>query len=167
MDKPNSTVELEREHKDFASSYINSGREKRVKLEFDFSMAMASLIAELLQVMGWAHAPKCRSPQERGPRVGQSIFQPHVPTCATVQSTASRPQKEVGTFKARSAFSSRSSYVAYVQETLAHGMRVRMLEDYEKVRVGDEGGFLHSNNGTPPVQVPMLRQSSLQHQQHD
>lgn len=116
-------------------------------------MAMANLISELVQVMGWDHSGDLRSIKEKQLRGVQSIFQPQTSTCAPIQSAAHLPQKETSTFKMRSSFPSRSSYVEYVQEKLVRGMRVCMLEDYEKVCAGDKGEFLQSNNGTPPVQV--------------
>ncbi|XP_048791423.1 cullin-9-like isoform X2 [Lagopus muta] len=142
---------------------LNSGEEQseerqkssRVKQEFEFSMAMANLILELVHVMGWDHSHKPESPsqQETKPRTSRSIFQ-HQPTSSSAAPAAPAPApNEPSTFKTRSAFPSRSSYVEYVQANLMHGMRVRMLEDYEQVSAGDEGEFRQSNDGTPPVQV--------------
>ncbi|XP_054840275.1 cullin-7 isoform X2 [Eublepharis macularius] len=150
MGKRNSTTEPGGEQEGSVASTANCREQRRTQCEFDFSMAMASLMSELVQVMGWDHN---RELTERQPQVAQSIFQPQVPTYATIQSATHLPQKEVCTFKTRSAFPSCSGYVEYMQEKLVHGMRVRMLEDYEKICAGDEGEFLHSNNGTPPVQV--------------
>ncbi|KAL8185229.1 UNVERIFIED_CONTAM: hypothetical protein K2H54_043583 [Gekko kuhli] len=151
MGKLNFTAEPGGEEVDFVPSPANCRGQKRMQCEFDFSMAMGHLISELVQVMGWDRNQEC---EERRPRVAQSIFQPQVlPTYATVQSTTHLPQKEISTFKTRSAFPSCSGYVEYMKEKLVRGMRVRMLEDYEKVCAGDEGEFLQSNNGTPPVQV--------------
>ncbi|XP_061481451.1 cullin-7 isoform X2 [Rhineura floridana] len=128
MDKLSSATELGGEHAHSEPSSANSGENKRLQCEFDFSMAMANLISELVQ--------------------------PQIPTCATTPPAATQlSQKEIGTFRLRSAFPSRNSYVEYVQEKLVRGMCVRMLEDYEKVCAGDEGEFLQSNNGMPPVQV--------------
>ncbi|XP_052557086.1 cullin-9-like isoform X3 [Tympanuchus pallidicinctus] len=142
---------------------LNSGEEQseerqkssRVKQEFEFSMAMANLILELVHVMGWdhSHKPEPPSQQETKPRASRSIFQ-HQPTSSSAALAAPAPApNEPSTFKTRSAFPSRSSYVEYVQANLTHGMRVRMLEDYEQVSAGDEGEFRQSNDGTPPVQV--------------
>ncbi|XP_042669031.1 cullin-9-like [Centrocercus urophasianus] len=142
---------------------LNSGEEQseerqkssRVKQEFEFSMAMANLILELVHVMGWdhSHKPEPPSQQETKPRTSRSIFQ-HQPTSSSAAPAAPAPApNEPSTFKTRSAFPSRSSYVEYVQANLMHGMRVRMLEDYEQVGAGDEGEFRQSNDGTPPVQV--------------
>uniref|UniRef100_A0A7N6FI23 Cullin 7 n=1 Tax=Anabas testudineus TaxID=64144 RepID=A0A7N6FI23_ANATE len=95
----------------------------RVQREFDFTMAMANLISELVRVMGW---DRNRQPPEVSTGNG---------------------------FKTRSDFASRSAYVEYVQDNLKSGMMVRMLEDYEEVSAGDEGEFRYSNDGSPPVQV--------------
>ncbi|XP_077192738.1 cullin-9-like isoform X2 [Paroedura picta] len=150
MGKLNVTAELRGGEVDSVPSPANARDQKRMQCEFDFSMAMGHLISELVQVMGWHRNPERK---ERRPRVAQSIFQPQVlPTYATVQSAAHLPQKE-STFKTRSAFPSCSGYAEYMKEKLVCGMRVRMLEDYEKICAGEEGEFLHSNNGTPPVQV--------------
>uniref|UniRef100_A0A8D0D958 Cullin 7 n=1 Tax=Sander lucioperca TaxID=283035 RepID=A0A8D0D958_SANLU len=103
----------------------------RVQREFDFTMAMANLISELVRVMGW---DRNRQP---------SIFQPRFCTSPVTGNG----------FKSRSDFASRSAYVEYVQDNLKSGMMVRMLEDYEEVSAGDEGEFRYSNDGSPPVQV--------------
>lgn len=150
MDKLNSTREMRNESEDPSSNFVGK---KRIQCEFDFSMAMATLISELVQVLGWNRSWDFQSIKEKQLRRVQSIFQPQIPTSTTIQSAAYLPQKETSNFKMRSAFPSRSSYMEYVQEKLVRGMRVRMLEDYEKVRAGDMGEFLQSNNGTPPVQV--------------
>ncbi|KAJ6666989.1 hypothetical protein lerEdw1_018991 [Lerista edwardsae] len=150
LDKLNSTRELRKESEDPNS---NSWGKKSIQCEFDFSMAMANLISELVHVMGWDHSRALRSLKEKQLRGAQSIFQPQTSTCAIIQSAAHLPQKETSTFKMRSSFPSHSSYVKYVQEKLVCGMHVCMLEDYEKVCAGDKGKFLQSNNGTPPVQV--------------
>ncbi|XP_062980015.1 cullin-9-like [Elgaria multicarinata webbii] len=155
MDKLDSTAELGGEHE---PSGANVGGKNRLQREFDFSMAMAHLISELVEVMGWDRCGAFRGLDARQPRVARSIFQPHIPTCSSSSSSIPSdarklPEKETSAFKSRSAFLSRNSYMEYVQEKLARGMRVRMLEDYEKVCAGDEGEFLQSNNGTPPVQV--------------
>ncbi|XP_063158524.1 cullin-9-like isoform X2 [Candoia aspera] len=152
MDKLNNITECGEEQEHFMPSSADSKRKKRMQCEFDFSMAMAHLISELIQVMGWNQNQELRSLRQKKWQL-QSIFQPQMPACVTIPSAAELPQKENGAFKLRSAFPSRNSYVEYVREKLARGMHVRMLEDYEKVGAGDEGEFLQSNNGTPPVQV--------------
>ncbi|XP_038154264.1 cullin-9 isoform X4 [Cyprinodon tularosa] len=150
----------------------------RLHREFDFTMAMANLISELVRVMGWdrnrklpedaAHLPGGGGPcgEEQGEEachpVLRSIFQPRF--CAPsvslsagspITAPASTPTKKKpgNGFKARSDFTSRSAYVEYVQDNLKSGMTVRMLEDYEEVSAGDEGEFRYSNDGSPPVQV--------------
>ncbi|KAH0622788.1 hypothetical protein JD844_025459, partial [Phrynosoma platyrhinos] len=153
LDKLNSTTEqgVECDHSVPASA--TSEGKKRLLCEFDFSMAMAHLISELVQVMGWDRGLNLQHLKAKRPQGIRSIFQPQISTCASIPSATQLPQKEDNTFKQHSAFPSRNSYVEYVKEKLVRGMRVRMLEDYEKVSAGDEGEFLQSNNGTPPLQV--------------
>uniref|UniRef100_A0A087XC16 Cullin 9 n=1 Tax=Poecilia formosa TaxID=48698 RepID=A0A087XC16_POEFO len=150
----------------------------RLQKEFDFTMAMANLISELVRVMGWDRNRKPPDGSGRQPGGGvacseeraeevprpilRSIFQPRFCTSSVspaagspVSAPAATPTKKRGGngFKARSDFSSRSAYVEYVQDSLKSGMAVRMLEDYEEVSAGDEGEFRYSNDGSPPVQV--------------
>uniref|UniRef100_A0A8C4VCE7 Cullin 9 n=1 Tax=Gopherus evgoodei TaxID=1825980 RepID=A0A8C4VCE7_9SAUR len=155
VDKLNSSTELGGERQDCAVPCAHVGERSRMQREFEFSMAMANLISELVRVMGWDRSQRMEllSLQEGQPRVVRSIFQPKAPACSLVQVASCPPQKEASAFKTRSAFPSRSSYVEYVQGNLVRGMRVRMLEDYEQVSAGDEGEFRQSNDGTPPVQV--------------
>nr|XP_034967035.1 cullin-9-like isoform X2 [Zootoca vivipara] len=153
VDKRHSGTDPGGEHATSEPSSTCSRDSKRLQREFDFSMAMASLISELVQAMGWDRGWQLRTLSRKPPGAVQSIFQPQAPSGATVPPAARLPQKETGTFKLRSAFPSRNSYVEYVQEKLVRGMHVRMLEDYEKVCAGDEGEFLQSNDGTPPIQV--------------
>lgn len=150
----------------------------RLQREFDFTMAMANLISELVRVMGW---DRNRQPPENptsGPGGGgvrgedqdedalrpilRSIFQPRfcaspivlVSTSVAATPTVTPPKKKTGNlYKTRADFVTRSAYVEYVQGNLKSGMSVRMLEDYEEVSAGDEGEFRYSNDGTPPVQV--------------
>uniref|UniRef100_A0A3Q2ZIG9 Cullin 7 n=1 Tax=Kryptolebias marmoratus TaxID=37003 RepID=A0A3Q2ZIG9_KRYMA len=105
----------------------------RIQREFEFTMAMANLISELVRVMGW----------DRNRR----------PSSVTVGIATPAKKKTGNGFKTRSDFASRSAYVEYVQDNLKSGMIVRMLEDYEEVSAGDEGEFRYSNDGSPPVQV--------------
>ncbi|KAM6298282.1 cullin-9-like [Aegotheles albertisi] len=151
MDQLSSGVEQQ----DRAVPSLLTEERSRVKQEFEFSMAMANLILELVHVMGWDHSHKPELPpqQEPRPRTTRSIFQRGAASCAPAQAAPTPPPKEPSTFKTRSAFPSRSSYVEYVQANLVRGMRVRMLDDYEQVSAGDEGEFCQSNDGTPPVQV--------------
>lgn len=153
----------------------------RVQREFDFTMAMANLISELVRVMGWDRNRKppdgtahhtggsgaCSEEQGEDAfrPILRSIFQPRFctsPISVNVSSSvsvpaavaATPPKKKTGNgFKTRSDFASRSAYVEYVQDNLKSGMMVRMLEDYEEVSAGDEGEFRYSNDGSPPVQV--------------
>ncbi|XP_038032457.2 cullin-9 isoform X4 [Anas platyrhynchos] len=127
----------------------------RLKQEFEFSMAMAGLIVELLRAMGWEHSHEPEPPawQETKPQTPRSIFQHGAASCSAARAAPAPPPKEPSAFKTRSAFPSRSSYVEYVRAQLVPGMRVRLLEDYEQVSAGDEGEFRQSNDGTPPVQV--------------
>lgn len=149
------------------SSSASSGaglqtEQSRVQREFEFTMAMANLISELVRVMGWdrnrqppPEGPALGSSEEEPPRAARSIFQPRF--SAPLLPAASPPKKKVAnSFKTRADFASRSAYVEYVQENLKGGMLVRMLEDYEEVSAGDEGEFRYSNDGSPPVQVPVL-----------
>ncbi|ETE66321.1 Cullin-9, partial [Ophiophagus hannah] len=148
MDKLNNITEWGDEQEPCMASSSDSKRKKRMQCEFDFSMAMAHFISELIQVMGWNQNQELHSLRQK--KRCQSIFQHQIPT---ISSAAEVSQKENCAFKLHSAFPSRKSYVEYVRETLVRGMHVRMLENYEKVCAGDEGEFLQSNNGTPPVQV--------------
>ncbi|XP_061845056.1 cullin-9-like isoform X5 [Colius striatus] len=127
----------------------------RLRQEFEFSMAMANLILELVHVMGWEHSDGLEPlpQQEPRPRAAHSIFQHRATSCTDAEAAPAPPTKEPSAFKTRSAFPSRSSYVEYVRAHLLQGMRVRMLEDYEQVSAGDEGNFCQSNDGIPPVQV--------------
>lgn len=163
-----------------SSSTAHQTEQLRVQREFDFTMAMANLISELVRVMGWdrnRQPPDSSAPfmggsgacgeeqEEEAPRpVLRSIFQPRfcaspiiltsTSTSAAATPAATPPKKKTGNgYKTRSDFASRSAYVEYVQDNLKSGMMVRMLEDYEEVSAGDEGEFRYSNDGSPPVQV--------------
>lgn len=171
MDKLNSTTELGGDRQDCAAPSANFGEKNRVQREFDFSMAMANLISELVRVMGWDRSQEREllSLRETQPRVVRSIFQPKAPVCTAVQvplvTPTPSPRKKPGhEFLTSSHFSSRSSYVEYVQENLKQGMAVRMLEDYEEINAGDEGEFRQSNSGMPPVQVRDLRKKGKMEQ---
>ncbi|XP_047458377.1 cullin-9 isoform X2 [Mugil cephalus] len=164
-----------------SSSSAHQTDHLRLQREFDFTMAMANLISELVRVMGWdrnRHPPNGTAPSrhpgggvacgerqqgEEPPRpVLRSIFQPRfcasspvisVSAAVAPPTAATAPTKKKNGFKTRSDFGSRSAYVEYVQENLKSGMMVRMLEDYEEVCARDEGEFRYSNDGSPPVQV--------------
>uniref|UniRef100_A0A8C7F2E0 Cullin 9 n=1 Tax=Oncorhynchus kisutch TaxID=8019 RepID=A0A8C7F2E0_ONCKI len=168
MDKLNTAgVESSSERQDAPGSSSGAGHQPenlRVQREFEFTMAMANLISELVHVMGWDHnrqPPQSSSLEDVPPRrILRSIFQPRFSASAfpvfTTSSMAATtpPKKKTGSgFRTRTDFASRSAYVEYVQDNLKSGMLVRMLEDYEEVSAGDEGDFRYSNDGSPPVQV--------------
>ncbi|XP_053917703.1 cullin-9-like isoform X2 [Cuculus canorus] len=155
LEKLSNGVEQGGEQQDCSMPSPLTKERSRVKQEFEFSMAMANLILELVHVMGWdhSHEPESLPQQELQPHSTRSIFQQGAASCTAAPAAPSPPPKETSIFKTRSAFPSRSSYVEYVQANLVRGMRVRMLEDYEQVGAGDEGDFRQSNDGTPPVQV--------------
>ncbi|KAM8947624.1 cullin-9 [Pelodytes ibericus] len=146
-----------------SSDRPENGEKDRLQRQFDFNMAMGSLICELVRVMGWLteRDPESEIPRENyQPRVLRSIFQPKMPPCASLQMAVmtqlrpAAPKKKLAKdFMSPSDFPSRNAYVDYIQEALKPGMAVRMLEDYEEVGTGDEGVFRQSNNGMPPVQV--------------
>ena len=174
----------------------------RLQREFEFTMAMANLISELVRVMGWdrnRQLPMClpsqtgsgasddASEDEGCPRrMLRSIFQPRFTASASLTaataaamatasgatppvapvSAAPTKKKVANDFKTRVDFSTRSSYVEYVQDNLKSGMMVRMLEDYEEVSSGDEGEFRYSNDGSPPVQVHSAGSYAPPHQAH-
>ncbi|XP_030171398.1 cullin-7 [Lynx canadensis] len=125
---------------------------ERGRLELEFSMAMGTLISELVQAMRWDWASSKQGPSARS---SCSIFQPQLAEAgpglppARVRPSIRRSRR----FRPRSEFASGNTYALYVRETLQAGMRVRMLDDYEEVSAGDEGEFRQSNNGVPPVQV--------------
>ncbi|XP_017546167.1 cullin-9 isoform X1 [Pygocentrus nattereri] len=178
MDKLNTAgVESSSERQDpgpSSSSSTTSGHQSeqsRVQREFEYTMAMANLISELVRVMGWDRNRQPPLPtltaaegaedleEEANRRTVRSIFQPRFsasPTVVTASVTVAStpPKKKTGNgFKTRTDFATRSAYVEYVQDNLKSGMQVRMLEDYEEVSAGDEGEFRYSNDGSPPVQV--------------
>uniref|UniRef100_UPI00398EEEB8 cullin-9 isoform X1 n=1 Tax=Pristiophorus japonicus TaxID=55135 RepID=UPI00398EEEB8 len=155
MDKlNNSGQDVSGERQDCTTLHVPE--QTRLLREFEFTMAMANLISELVRVMGWDRNKQpdhtTVSMGEEQPRNIKSIFQPR--SMATSSLLIPQPRKKTATaYKTRSNFASRSSYVEYIQENLKAGMTVKMLEDYEQVSCGDEGEFRYSNDGTPPVQV--------------
>ncbi|XP_030626290.1 cullin-9 isoform X1 [Chanos chanos] len=176
MDKLNTAgVESSSERQDVGPSSSSTtghqSEQSRVQREFEFTMAMANLISELVRVMGWDRnrQPPLTSSglaggmdemeDELQRRTVRSIFQPRFSAspsvvAATALAAAAPPKKKASNgFKTRSDFTTRSAYVDYVQINLKSGMLVRMLEDYEEVSAGDEGEFRYSNDGSPPVQV--------------
>uniref|UniRef100_A0A8C5TAV8 Cullin-9 n=1 Tax=Malurus cyaneus samueli TaxID=2593467 RepID=A0A8C5TAV8_9PASS len=98
----------------------------RVKEEFEFSMAMASLISELVHAMGWSHG----------------------------HTAEPLPRRELQPRGAH--FASSSDYVEYLQAHLVPGMRVRLLEDCGDVRAGEEGEFLQSTNSILDLFCPQV-----------
>ncbi|KAM7136968.1 cullin-7 isoform 1-T1 [Molossus nigricans] len=122
------------------------------RLELEFSMAMGTLISELVQAMRWDWASSRQGPSARS---SCSIFQPQLADVGLgLPSTQAQPSlRRSRRFRPRSEFTSGNTYALYVRDTLQPGMRVRMLEDYEEISAGDEGEFRQSNNGVPPVQV--------------
>uniref|UniRef100_A0A480X9D9 Cullin-9 n=1 Tax=Sus scrofa TaxID=9823 RepID=A0A480X9D9_PIG len=125
---------------------------ERGRLELEFSMAMGTLISELVQAMRWDWASHRQRPSAQS---SCSIFQPQLagagPGLPQAQATPSLRRSR--RFRPRSGFTSGDTYALYVRDTLEPGMRVRMLDDYEEISAGDEGEFRQSNNGVPPVQV--------------
>ncbi|XP_012628599.1 cullin-7 isoform X1 [Microcebus murinus] len=125
---------------------------ERGRLELEFSMAMGTLISELVQAMRWDRASSRpgSSAQPSG-----SIFQPQLADAGPglpppeAQPSLRRSRR----FRPRSEFASGNTYALYVRDTLQPGMRVRMLADYEEISAGDEGEFRQSNSGAPPAQV--------------
>uniref|UniRef100_A0A673M5X8 Cullin 7 n=1 Tax=Sinocyclocheilus rhinocerous TaxID=307959 RepID=A0A673M5X8_9TELE len=177
MDKLNTAgVEPTSERQDVGPSSSTAAYQSehaRVQREFEFTMAMANLISELVRVMGWdrnRQPPHTSSSASRGveeinneiqKHPVRSIFQPRFSASSPVMAataiaaavTPPKKKKTTNGFKTRSDFTSRSAYVEFVQDNLKSGMVVRMLEDYEEVSAGDEGEFRYSNDGSPPVQV--------------
>ncbi|XP_062852004.1 cullin-9 isoform X2 [Trichomycterus rosablanca] len=174
MDKLNTTggeISSERQESSPSSSSsspsaAHQSEHSRLQREFEFTMAMANLISELVRVMGWdrnRQPPALLSAAAEGRnaetqrRTVRSIFQPRssaspiIAASATVMTPPAK--KKTNGFKSRTDFATRSAYVEYIQDNLKSGMHVRMLEDYEEVNAGDEGEFRYSNDGSPPVQV--------------
>ncbi|XP_008565024.1 PREDICTED: cullin-7 isoform X3 [Galeopterus variegatus] len=122
---------------------------ERGRLELEFSMALGTLISELVQAMRWDQASRPGS----SVRCPCSIFQP-ADADPGLQSAQARPSlRRSRQFRPRSEFASGNTYALYVRDTLQPGMRVRMLDNYEEISAGDKGEFQQSNNGVPPVQV--------------
>lgn len=145
-----------------ASSSSSSGTARlRVTCEFELAMAMANLISELVRVMGWdrkqlwsATLPPGGGDQEDAAAPAlRSIFQPRLRALPAAAAAAVPKAKTGNGYKTRHDFASRSPYAEYMQDHLKSGMAVRMLENYEEVRAGDEGEFRYYNDGSPPVQV--------------
>ncbi|XP_013211217.2 cullin-7 isoform X1 [Ictidomys tridecemlineatus] len=125
---------------------------ERGRLELEFSMAMGTLISELVQAMRWDWATSRPGSLARSPC---SIFQPQPADASPghLSTQAQRSFRRSRRFRPRSEFASGNTYALYVRDMLQPGMRVRMLDDYEEISVGDEGEFRQSNSGVPPAQV--------------
>lgn len=118
-------------------------------------MAMGTLISELVQAMRWDWASSRPGPVAPA---ASSTFQPQSGDTG-LGLEAQLPFRRSRRFRPRTEFASGNTYALYVRETLQPGMRVRMLDNYEEVRAGDEGEFRQSNYGVPPVQVGYRRKS--------
>lgn len=141
LDRLNSNSEDQGGQNSFIPEELNVGRGR---LELEFSMAMGTLISELMQALRWDGA------SSRAGSSSQSIFQPQPAEFFRPHSQLIRRSRR---YRPRTAFASFNTYALYVRDTLRPGMRVRMLENYEEIAVGDEGQFRQSNDGVPPVQV--------------
>lgn len=160
LDKLSGGVEQGEEQQGCAVPSAVAEERSRVKQEFEFSMAMANLISELVHVMGWSHSHKAEPLPQRDlqPRPARSIFQHKTSASTAVQkpvlSSNHGPHKKQGcTFLTASDFADSSDYVEYLQANLVPGMLVRLLEDCGDVRAGEEGEFLQSTNSMHTVQV--------------
>ncbi|KAL1771653.1 cullin-7 isoform X2 [Sigmodon hispidus] len=132
----------------FVPEELNPGRGR---LELEFSMAMGTLISELVQAMRWDWAS---SKPGRFARFS-SIFQPQAAGSSSSELSHTHTQlvRRSKRFRPRTEFASGNTYALYVRDMLQPGMRVRMLDNYEEITAGDEGVFRQSNSGVPPVQV--------------
>ncbi|XP_051469586.1 cullin-9-like isoform X2 [Apus apus] len=160
LEKLGSGAEQGGEQQDRAVPSLGAGERSCVKQEFEFSMALANLILELVHVMGWDHSqkPELLPQQELQPRPSRSIFQPKPPpfpaaAVPALPSSRGPPKKQGRAFLTRSDFADCSGYVEYLQATLVCGMRVCLLEDYGDVRAGEEGEVLQSTGSRYTVQV--------------
>lgn len=125
----------------------------RAQQELEFSLAMGSLISELMRNLGWAWNLS-EADTARPQRPVRSIFQPCLPGSTPPLPTVPVPPHGSGkAFRQRSEFFSLGAYGKYVQRLLRPGMRVRMLDNFEELSAGDEGEFRQSNNSAPPAQV--------------
>ncbi|XP_077137981.1 cullin-9-like [Ranitomeya variabilis] len=96
--------------------------------QFDFCMAMGSLICELVRVMGYR--------TEGHPSVGWRGF--------GVQRQSNTPGTHV---------SSTCEDMVHIRHTLQQRMEVRMIQDPREIRVGDKGTFWQRGQEMPPGQV--------------
>uniref|UniRef100_A0A8C4N4K8 Cullin 9 n=1 Tax=Eptatretus burgeri TaxID=7764 RepID=A0A8C4N4K8_EPTBU len=125
---------------------------QRKQHEFEFAMVMANLIVDLVKVLGWDR--DCQSNSFDENKDPQSIVQSaFTPEKNVLEPGLQQSSTHEASFKSPEDFTSPLAYIEYIQKILQPGMRVRMLQDYEEVCSGDEGKFVHSNAGYPPVQV--------------
>ncbi|XP_071995949.1 cullin-9-like isoform X3 [Engystomops pustulosus] len=102
----------------------------RLQRQFDFCMAMGSLICELVRVMGWSSEKRRYLPREL-----YDVQRPdrNCPNCIDL--------------------SRRCEYVKYLQQTLQPGMTVRLIRDYDQIHAGDEGTIWVSKRNITSVLV--------------
>lgn len=140
LDRLNGDAGDQGAQNNFIPEELNVGRGR---LELEFSMAMGTLISELVQAMRWDGA------SSRPESSSSSTFQPRPAQFRPYTQRFRRSRR----FRPRASFASFNTYALYVRDTLRPGMRVRMLENYEEIAAGDEGQFRQSNDGVPPAQV--------------
>lgn len=145
LDRLNSNAEDQDAQNNFIPEELNVGRGR---LELEFSMAMGTLISELVQALRWDEA------SSRPGKSSPSTFQSQPAEFFHPRAHHFRRSRR---FRPRTAFASVNTYALYVRDMLRPGMRVRMLENYEEIAAGDEGQFRQSNDGVPPVQVRAAR----------
>jgi hypothetical protein len=148
LDRLNGDAGDQGAQNNFIPEELNVGRGR---LELEFSMAMGTLISELVQAMRWDGA------SSRPESSSSSTFQPRPAQFRPYTQRFRRSRR----FRPRASFASFNTYALYVRDTLRPGMRVRMLENYEEIAAGDEGQFRQSNDGVPPAQVWALQTVTL------
>ncbi|XP_054248494.1 cullin-9-like [Indicator indicator] len=150
LDKLSSGTEQGGEQQDCTVPGPVTEESSRAQQQFEFSTAMANLILELAHVMGWDQG---RQPEPR-PRAARCIFPRGAASrsAAPAAATAAPPRAPSG-LRPRSALPSRSGDAESVRARLARGARVRVLQDSEQLRAGDEGHFRQSGEGAAHVQV--------------
>ncbi|XP_053917686.1 cullin-9 [Cuculus canorus] len=167
LEKLSNGVEQGGEQQDCSMPSPLTKERSRMKQEFEFSMAMANLILELVHVMGWdhSHKPESLPQQELQPHSTRSIFQHRATSCSAAEisvlaSNHGPHKRQSRAFLTASDFADHSGYTGYLQANLLRGMRVRLLEDCGDIRAGEEGEFLQGANSMHTVQV--LWQSTSQ-----
>ncbi|CAM9988953.1 unnamed protein product [Lampetra planeri] len=125
----------------------------RLQREFDFCMAMANLITELARILGWDRQEP--ENQQHGTIATLAVTFPFLHSAVLLVSVLhARAAKQAKlALRQPDDFPRRADYGESVQAQLRVGMRVLMLEDYEKVSAGDKGEVRCVNKGYPPVQV--------------